>query len=269
MKLAHPGEGDFSHIWMHNGFVNIDKEKMAKSIGNFVTVRQAYERNDPEALRCFLLGVHYRGPIAFDTEKLENGRVIFPGVCEAERRVDYFYQGLSRLVGLANEAEGDTTAPSKMPKELQPFVAIAKNARARVDEALDDDLNTPVALAVIGEVAKAANELVDLAAKRTKDKELSKIAPFVAKLLHDQLKASCEPLGLLQTSPMEYAGRTQERRLALAGLDPEAIEKRLADRAAARQNKDFALGDAIRKELEAKGIEVADGPTGTTWRATA
>ena len=156
-----------------------------------------------------------------------------------------------------------------MPKELQPFVAIAKSARARVDQALDDDLNTPVALAVIGEVAKAANELVDLAAKRTKDKELSKVAPFVAKLLHDQLLASVEPLGLLRTSPIEYVGRTQERRLALAGLDPEAIEKSLADRAAARQNKDFALGDAIRKELEQKGIEVADGPTGTTWRATA
>ena len=268
-EAAHPGEGDFSHIWMHNGFVNIDKEKMAKSIGNFVTVRQAYERNDPEALRYFLLGVHYRGPIAFDTEKLANGRVIFPGVSEAERRVDYLYQGLGRLTGLANEADGDSTAPSKWPKDLQPFVAIAKTARARVDEALDEDLNTPVALAIIGEVAKAANELVDLAAKRKKDKELSRVAPFVAKLVHDQLLAACEPLGLLQAAPEDYAGRTQERRLALAGLSPEAIEKRLADRAAARQNKDFARGDAIRKELEEAGVEVADGPTGTTWRATA
>jgi cysteinyl-tRNA synthetase len=268
-EAAHPGEGDFAHIWMHNGFVNVDKEKMAKSLGNFVTVRQTYERNDPEALRYFLLGVHYRGPIAFDTEKLESGRVIFPGVSEAERRVDYLYQGLGRLAALANEAEGDVTAPAKMPKDLQSFVAVAKTARARVDEALDDDLNTPVALAVIGEVAKAANELVDLAAKRKKDKEIVRIAPFVAKLLHGELLSTCAPLGLLQTPPAEYLARTQERRLKIVGLDPEAIEKLLVMRADARQNKDFARGDAIRKELEGKGIEVADGPAGTTWRALA
>src|SRR5262249_28487285 len=113
-EAAHPGEGDFARVWIHNGFVNVDKEKMAKSLGNFVTIRQVYERNDPEALRCFLLGVHYRGPIGFDTEKLPDGRVVFPGVCEAERRVDYLYQGLGRVEGLAGDAE--PPEPEKTPK---------------------------------------------------------------------------------------------------------------------------------------------------------
>src|SRR5688500_4540453 len=98
---AFPGEGPFVRTWIHNGFVNVDKEKMAKSLGNFVTIRQVYERNDLEALRYFLMSVHYRGPIQFDTDKLEDGRVIFPGVLEAERRVDYLYQTLARLRMLA------------------------------------------------------------------------------------------------------------------------------------------------------------------------
>ena len=132
-EAAHPGEGNFVSMWIHNGFVNVDKEKMSKSLGNFVTIRDVLRRNDAEALRCFLLGVHYRGPINFDVEvrcllcgaarqlpdpkegdegrmrvlkpdepcpgcgQPGEGRVVFPGVVEAERRVDYIYQALGRL----------------------------------------------------------------------------------------------------------------------------------------------------------------------------
>jgi cysteinyl-tRNA synthetase len=264
-EAAHPGEGPFARIWIHNGFVNIDKEKMAKSLGNFVTVQQTYERNDPEALRYFLLTVHYRGPIAFDTEKRADGRVVFPGVCEAERRVDYLYAMLGRLEALA--ASGDAkAAPARTPKDLSGFLSLANEARGRVTRALDDDLNTPVALAVVGEVAKAANELVDLAQKRRKDAEIVKAAPFVASMLLGALRAAVEPIGLLQTDPQEYLRRTQARRLRTLGKTAEQIDARLAERAAAREAKDFARSDAIRKELEAEGIEVADSPTGSSWR---
>jgi len=266
-EAAHPGEGNFAQIWIHNGFVNVDKEKMAKSLGNFVTIRDVYARNDPEALRYFLLTVHYRGPIAFETDKLEDGRVIFSGVLEAERRVDYLYQALARLDALCRQASPDRTAPGKIPKDLTPFTKLAADARARVDAALDDDLNTPVALAVLGEVAKASNELVDLAQKRRKDAELSHSAPFVARRLADALRASVEPLGLLQTPPDEYRARTQAQRLRIRSLTPEQIEARLAERAAAREAKDFARSDALRKELADRGIEVADTPDGSTWRA--
>ncbi|HEY4121096.1 MAG TPA: cysteine--tRNA ligase [Byssovorax sp.] len=266
-EAAHPGEGDFARIWMHNGFVNIDKEKMAKSLGNFVTVRQALERNDAEAIRFFLLGVQYRGPIGFDTDKLASGRVVFPGICEAERRVDYIYLGLARANELAARASGDE--PQKTPKDLAPFALLAKAARGRVDAALDDDLNTPVALAVLGEVASAAHELAELANKRKKDAELQRAAPFVARAIAAAVASCAAPLGLLVAPQAVYVERTQARRLALYGLTPAGIEGRLADRAAARAAKDFAKGDAIRKELEAAGVEVADGPTGTTWRALA
>jgi cysteinyl-tRNA synthetase len=266
-EAAHPGEGPFASIWIHHGFVTINKEKMAKSLGNFVTARDVYERNDPEALRYFLLTVHYRGPIGFEIDKLEDGRVIFSGVLEAERRVDYLYEALGRLEVLAADFQPDRTTPGKVPKDLIPFAKIAVEARARLDAALDDDLNTPAALAILGEVAKAGNELADLVQKRRKDAEFSYAAPFVGQRLLDALTSAVEPLGLLQTPLPVYRERTQAQRLRIRNLSPSEIEARLAERAAARRAKDFARSDEIRRELAERGVEVADTPEGSTWRA--
>jgi cysteinyl-tRNA synthetase len=261
-EAAHPGDGCFAETWIHNGFVNVDKEKMAKSLGNFVTIRQVYDRNDPEALRWFLLGVHYRGPIGFDTEKREDGRVVFPGVQEAERRVDYLYVTLERLAVVAAGAEPSDA----QPKELAATRKLVAEARKKVVAALDDDLNTPVALAVIQELARAGNELADLAVKRRKDAGFLRAAAACATEVAAGLRAACGPVGVLQTPPAEYAARTKARRLAILGLTEQAVEQKLADRTAARAAKDFARADAIRKELDGLGLEVADSPTGTTWR---
>lgn len=271
-EAAHPGEGAFANIWIHNGFVNVDKEKMAKSLGNFVTIRDVYNRNDPEALRYFLLTVHYRGPIQFETEKLESGRVVFPGVLEAERRVDYLYQTIGRLSSLAELAGGtDETgagpAPTtRIPKEMSSLMELASTARARVDTALDDDLNTPVALAIVGEVARSGNELVDLAQRKRNNPDVAKSAPLVARMLVRALWSCVEPLGILQTPLDEYRARTRVRRLSLLGKTAAEIDARVEERQQARQNKDFVHADIVRKELESLGVEVADGPTGTTWR---
>lgn len=263
---AAPNEGPFVRTWIHNGFVNADKEKMAKSLGNFVTVRQVYERNDPEALRYFLLSVHYRGPITFDTEKLEDGRVVFPGVVEAERRVDYLYGTLARLRALA---ESDKTGTiSTMPPTLAPYMTLANEAVPRVRAALDDDLNTPVALSVIAEIAKAGNELCDLV-QRKKDALLLKLSPYVASRLAKALVDVTERLGLLQAMPTVYAERTQKQRLALRSLTPATVDQKVAARTEARASKDFARADAIRGELTAWNVEVFDTPAGTSWRLLA
>jgi cysteinyl-tRNA synthetase len=276
-EAAHPGEGAFANIWIHNGFVNVDKEKMAKSLGNFVTIRDVYNRNDPEGLRYFLLTVHYRGPIQFETEKLESGRVVFPGVLEAERRVDYLYQTIGRLTSLAELAGGggaDESGPgpaptTRMPKEMAPLMELASMARSRVDTALDDDLNTPVALAIIGEVARSGNEVVDLAQRKRNNPDVAKSAPIVARMLVRALWSCVEPLGILQTPLDEYRARTRTRRLSLLDKTAAEIDALVEERQQARQTKDFARADVIRKELETLGIEIADGPTGTTWRISA
>jgi cysteinyl-tRNA synthetase len=261
-EAAEPGAGDFARAWMHNGFVNVDKEKMSKSLGNFVTVRDVLDRNDPEAFRWFLLTVHYRGPIQFDTEQLEGGRVVFPGVDEAERRVDYVYATLGRLTELSAEAAG---VPEKLPPQLvEPRVDLGK-AMQRAQDALDDDLNTSVALAELGELARLGNDVSDLALKRRKDATFMAGARAVAAEALGLIEALGRQLGLLQATREEYATRTRERRLRLRGLSAADIDAKIAARAAARQAKDFAQADALRQELEEGGVSLRDGPAGTEW----
>jgi cysteinyl-tRNA synthetase len=259
-EAACPECGPFARLWVHNGFLNVDKEKMSKSLGNFVKPRDIYVRNDPEALRYVFLTAHYRGPLSLDIDKGPDAKPIFPGVDEAERRVDYLYGALERLDALA--APGD---PDPSHKELASYRDTIEKSPGHVLSALDDDLNTPVALAGIGELAKAANDLCDLVQKRRKDAKLVAEGGRLARLGAQNLRASLEVLGLLHTPAAAYRARTRARRLAIRGLTADAIEARLADRAEARRQKDFAKSDAIRADLAALGVEIADAPEGTTW----
>ncbi len=248
---------DFSRFWLHNGFVNVDSVKMSKSLGNFVRIRDVLERNDPEGLRYFLLGTQYRGPIAFDMTKLEEDeRVVFPGVDEAERRVDYLYSTLDSLRKSAGSA-----LPGEGPPALKAQSKIVAGARDAVLAALDKDLNTPQALAVLAELAKAGNEIAAFANKK-KDDDARSLAASTANVL----VASCEVLGLLAAPVDTFFARTRARRLALRKIDSHAIDTQVKARDDARASKDFAKSDAIRKDLAALGVELSDGESGTTWR---
>jgi cysteinyl-tRNA synthetase len=259
---AFPEKGAFARTWIHNGFVNVDKEKMAKSLGNFVTIRDVYARNDAEALRYFLLGVHYRGPIAFDTEKLDDGRVVFPGVVEAEKRVDYLYTTLGRLRMLGDGPSDE--AP--VPPALAPHAKLALEAGDRAKAALDDDLNSPVLLSVLADLAKSANELADVAAKKKKDVAIAKAAPGIARKMDQAITSVAARAGLLSTPLDTYTERTKAQRLRVKNISTATIDAKLKERDDARAAKDWARGDAIRAELLGLGVEIADGPTGTTWR---
>jgi cysteinyl-tRNA synthetase len=149
---------------------------------------------------------------------------------------------------------------------LQPLAAVADEAVPRARQALDDDLNTPIALGVLADLAKAGNELADVAQKRKKDVAISKAAPHIAKQVERAILAVAGRLGLLQSTPEAYRARTLEQRLAVRKLTREGIEAKIAERASARAAKDFARGDAIRDELSALGVEIADTPDGTTFR---
>jgi cysteinyl-tRNA synthetase len=251
---------------MHNGFVNVDKEKMSKSLGNFVTVRDVLERNDPEGFRWFLLAAHYRGPIQFDTEQLPDGRVLFPGVDEAERRVDYLFSTIERLTELASAG---LTAPGKLPPELLKLKGELAAAAAHGDAALDDDLNTPVALAALGEMMRIGNETVMLAQKRKKDAGFVGAAGVMGRHVQAAMGELAKQLGLMNTTPSAYFARVKQRRLALRNLSAESIEQKLIERAEARKAKDFARGDAIRDQLLALGVAISDTADGTsTWTIT-
>jgi cysteinyl-tRNA synthetase len=235
---------------------------MSKSLGNFVTVSDVLERNDPEGFRWFLLAAHYRGPIQFDTATLEGGRVVFPGVDESERRVDYLYGAVRRMRDLLSSG---ITAPSKLSPELIAYRDHAKKAAEAADTALDDDLNTPVALASIGELARIGNELTDLAHKRKKDAGFVGGASVVAHQVLSLVENLARGLGLLQSPPAQFFARTQARRLKLRGLSADSIDALIAQRAEARAAKDYARGDAIRDELATLGVTIKDSPLETTW----
>jgi cysteinyl-tRNA synthetase len=261
-EAAYPDQTPLARIWMHNGFLNVDKEKMSKSLGNFVTVTDVLERNDPEAFRLFLLSAHYRGPIQFDTDKLADGRVVFPGVDEAERRADHAYAAVKRLKSLT---QAGLTAPAKLPPELLAYRELSLRVVREAEAGLDDDLNTPVALAALSELTKHAHELADSAHKRRKDPTYLAGASVAAEHLLAAIARLGHELGLLQATPTEYAARTRERRLRLRGLDEATIDAKVRERSEARASKDFARGDALRAELVALGIELYDGPEGTAW----
>ncbi len=254
--------GTFVQRWAHNGFVNVDAEKMSKSLGNFVTAADVLARNDAEGFRWFLLTVHYRGPLQFDTETLPDGRVIFPGVCEAERRTDYLYAALERLTALA-ESAGD--APGRTAPELAALEDQRAQAERAAEAALDDDLNTPVALAALGELARLGNELCDWADKRRRQPELLGAARPLAQALLGSLTRVGGWLGLGHTPAPTYRARTRARRLAVRQLAEADVEARLAARAQARAAKDFQRSDALRDELAALGVVVKDTPEGQRW----
>jgi cysteinyl-tRNA synthetase len=251
---------ELARCWMHTGFLEIDSEKMAKSLGNFVTIKDVLDHNDPEGYRYFVLGTHYRGPLAFDVEKGKEGRVTFPGLDEAERRMDYLYATRDALSAIAGDTEpGESNV-------LQGQAAVVAEARDKVLEALDRDLNTPVALSALAELGKAGNEIVMQAPKLKKDPAKHEAVQKLAAAALRALAAACAPLGLMQATPAAYWARTRARRLRLRGLDAAAIDAKVSERSEARKTKDFARADAIRKELSALGVEVFDTGDASSWK---
>jgi cysteinyl-tRNA synthetase len=224
----------FCRYWMHNGFVEIDNEKMSKSLGNFSTIRDVLAKFDGEVMRLFLLGTHYRNPINFSDVILQ----------EAERRLRYLYKTLDKVDRLAAGAAAAGRGGE-----------IVEAARA----ALDDDFNAPQVLAVLAEAFTAANALADRKGKKAPD-EKATLAAFAR-----DAREIGRTLGLLQRAPADAVRALREKAAARRGIDGAEVEGRLAERGSARKARDFARGDAIRDELLARGVAILDGPDGTTW----
>lgn len=212
----------FVNVWMHNGHVRIDDEKMSKSLGNFFTVREILAKYRPEQVRYFLLASHYRGPLNYSTEALEN----------AGSALERLYLALR---GLDLQATADRQAE---PLYYERFTA-----------AMDDDFNTPVALAVLHDLAREINR------RRDQDSQ-------AASRLGAVLRELGGMLGLLQDEPDSYL-RAGGDAAALSDADIEALILR---RKEARAARDFAEADRLRDQLVEHGIILEDGPQGTTWR---
>ncbi len=219
--------GPFVNVWMHNGFVRVNEEKMSKSLGNFFTVRDILARYRPEVVRFFILSAHYRSPLNYCDEHLEEAQTALTRLYTALRGLDL--AGVDP--GLAGR-EGDRQAE-------------------RFQAAMDDDFNTAEAIAVLFEMARELNRL------KADDTE-------AARRLAARLKALAAVLGLLQSDPEAFlkgAGAP-----AGDGLGDAEIEDLIQRRLDARQQRDWAEADRIRDLLKAGGVVLEDGPGGTTWR---
>ena len=261
-EAAQPGAGPFAHCWLHNGFLNVDKEKMSKSLGNFVTVPDVLKRNDPEGFRWFLLTAHYRAPIQLETATLDDGRVVFPSIDEAERRVDYLYATVERLEELHSPSVSGELRPHK---DLLPIAQTVRQSVTDAESALLDDLNTPVAIAALGDVLKSANELCDLRLKRRKDPAFVAAAEVLGVEVQAAIRSVSGQLGFLQSDTAAYRERTRSARTARRGLTLQAVANQVDERETARKARDFARADAIRDELLLSGVSVKDTSAGPQW----
>ncbi len=206
-----------ARYWLHNGYLMAEGEKMSKSLGNFYTVHELLEEFPGEAIRLALLKTHYRKPLDFTKAGIE----------EAKRELDKLY------IALRNAAEAEAEQV-ETPSELI--------------EALNDDINTPLALSHLHEMAGLLNMAGD-----DKSKAFAK----------GRLLSAAASLGLLQQDPEEWFRWQPKDAESLGETEIEAL---IAKREEARANKDFALSDRIRGQLAEKGIVLEDGPQGTTWR---
>jgi cysteinyl-tRNA synthetase len=221
----------FVNYWMHNGFVRVDDEKMSKSLGNFFTIREVLKKYKPEVVHFFILRAHYRSPLNYSDQHLDDAN-----------------QALNRLY----------TALKNVPPS-ESAIDWSKPYAVRFKEAMDDDFNTPEAMAVLFDLANEAN--------RTKS---AKVA--------GELKALANIIGLLEGDPVEFSQSDVTIQVAEGSLNfegtlstifipgTELIEKLIEERASAKKAKNFAEADRIRKELAEHGIVLEDSPQGTTWR---
>ena len=218
----------YANNWMHVGFINVDGEKMSKSLGNFFTIRDVMGQFHPETIRFFILSSHYRSPVNFSDSALK----------EAQTSLTRLYQALKSVESLTQPAGKIDKTPFETP----------------FNQAMGDDFNSAGAVSVLFSLAREINKAVNLETDEGNAQALA---------LATLLKDLAQPLNILQLNPTDFL---QAKVGETTGLSDSEIEAFIEARKQAKADKDFAKADQIRSDLKAQGIELEDGKHGTTWR---
>jgi cysteinyl-tRNA synthetase len=234
----------FVNTWIHHGFVTIKDEKMSKSLGNFLTIREMLERYSAEVLRLFVFSAQYRTPLDFSDQAMQ----------DAESGLDRLYSCLATVAALPTEGNGDAAIAKKDRQKLEKL-------EERFCQAMDNDFNTAQGLGHLFDAAKTINKITQHlpAAPSRKDLDFLRECGETMKRLGDLL-------GILKQEPVAYLEAKQQKVLGEIDITPQEIEKLIAERNKARDEKNWARADEIRSELLAKKIEIQDAAGTTTWQ---
>jgi cysteinyl-tRNA synthetase len=240
----------FARHWIHNGFVNINKEKMSKSLGNFLTIKEILKDWHPEVLRLFFLSHHYRSPVDYSEDSLG----------EAKTGLDRFYVTLHAI-------QEELKKPL-VPQKKKIDMAVVENChqtvktfQSRYEEAMDDDFNTAQALGHFYDLQTDLNSLLTL----SKGQPDEKIALILKQGL-EHFSARGWVFGLFAEDPGKYISRQKKEGLKKLNLSEEDITKRIEERNTARKEKDWKKADEIRQDLLSKRIILEDTPSSTHWK---
>ena len=236
--------GPFARYWMHNGYVQVESEKMSKSLGNFVTVEDVFREHLPEVLRFFLLGKHYRSPLDFT----------WPAMQDAEKALKRIYQA-RRNMGLALEqgSAKETPLPEEITEEASRLMRESR-------EHLNDDLNTAGCMGSIFSLTRLGNRILE-----NKGWRKSRQGRELLESILEHIRSTGSVLGVFHNDPKAFLDELRQFRAKQRGIDLEEVERLIRERREARQNKDFSLADELRDRLAEMGIALQDGPQGTDW----
>jgi cysteinyl-tRNA synthetase len=232
-------EVDFANYWVHNGFLTVESEKMSKSLGNFITIRDALNLYHPQVLRLFLLSKQYRSPLDFSRSAM----------METRSGLIRIYRTLQRVEEIIGPYNQDTQHAFSLLEGDHGF-------KDHFITVMDDDLNTAAGLGLLFDKVRDINKIIDSPAQRSNKKSQ------LVKEREDLLVCS-KVLGLLEERPSQFF---QEIQQGIPDVAVEEIERMITERQEARKVKDWMRADAIRDELFGKGVILEDGPQGTSWR---
>jgi len=231
--------------WVHNGFVNINHEKMSKSLGNFLMIKDIVKEYHPEAVRLFLLSHHYRSPVDFTDQAIKNVAV-----------------GLDKIYALLERAEKYLGALPKATADYHKDVLPPeKNFWDLFCNAMNDDFNTAQGVGILFDIVRNANKLLD---QSDSSDDVSLHSAIFNECL--TIKKIGNILGLPTESPGTYFQQKKEKVIDKESIDAEMIESMIQERQDARESKDFKKADEVRDRLNEMNIEIEDRPNGTIWK---
>jgi cysteinyl-tRNA synthetase len=237
-------DAPFARYWIHNGFVTVESEKMSKSLGNYLTIRDALKIYHPDVLRLFLLSMHYRSPLDFSKK----------AVLALQTGLVRIYRTLQRLDMLVGEYQGEKDVPGSgflAGEQKDPFLE-------EFVQVMDEDLNTAGAIAAMFEKVKGMNKIMDAYGDKPDDSILKQLAND-----RHHLFSASSILGMLEENPEDFFKKLSSY---ADSIDADEVEKMIEERTKARADKNWAKADAIRDRLQEMGVVLEDGPDGTTWR---